>query len=584
VHDVLDSKPPRSLTDRIGGRWAISLFAFVLNAMVSLVGLTIVVKFFETTSEMMFTWALVWLGAISATGLSVAIAHFTLLRNRRTKTVHPVLVVFVNVVFGAVYATIISFYLQKYEIYSPDLFWTNFFGNVLLALWWGITLAVMLDIREETHRDKDELVQLALQNAHIEMQQFEITEILRNEINSEVDVELENVREKIENRIDSLIGKRPTNIDDETSNWRETSSLLRTAASQSIRPMSKKLWERNFIHYPKTPWWSVVVNIWQRQPFRPLLFIFIDALGAAPEQIQLFGFSRALTLIFGIWILISSIALIANSLMKRYPRFHAQIFSIGLLLTLSFVPIRSFYREQWTGTPVTSSWVISQVIVGALVVLVASGFGALNDVNQQSRRNFLTDIDQSFINTIARSQKLAEIARDTARVLHGAVQTRLIACAMEIERASVSGDKQILSNALEEAMNILSSPLPREQVSLSLEDEIARKVSLWTAFCDIEVRIESILCDATAVQLSGRIVEEAISNAIRHGKAESIQIGISESSPGILRIRVSDDGTLITNIQPGIGTALIEQSSGGKWSLSTVDQRTELEVFLAQSH
>jgi hypothetical protein len=80
----------------------------------------------------------------------------------------------------------------------------------------------------------------------------------------------------------------------------------------------------------------------------------------------------------------------------------------------------------------------------------------------------------------------------------------------------------------------------------------------------------------------GRVIEEAIANAVRHGKAHHIDIRISATREN-LEIEVCDDGTSGATSDSGalattrgVGVALISACTDGNWSLRREGNSTKL--------
>jgi signal transduction histidine kinase len=323
-----------------------------------------------------------------------------------------------------------------------------------------------------------------------------------------------------------------------------------------------------------------VANIWNRQPLRPLAMLAIDFIGTAFDQVEKFGLGRTFLLMSGVWIWVTVFSLLANFLMKRFPDWHARIFFGAVAVIQVTVLWRSYLRESWQPGSVTLSWQLTQLFFGVFVMLMSSAFGAIRETNSSIRQTFESAVNLEELDSIARSHRLADIARESARTLHGSIQTRLIACAMEIELSTADGDQDRLRAALTEAITVLNQPLQLPIFADSLTDEIARKVGLWQAFCEFTVDVEDIDCGPTVAQLVARVVEEAISNAIRHGAAGSVRVIVRSLSPTRLEVVVSDDGRLGPVTSKGLGSAIIEQASAGDWSLTSSDCKTTLRVSI----
>ena len=181
------------------------------------------------------------------------------------------------------------------------------------------------------------------------------------------------------------------------------------------------------------------------------------------------------------------------------------------------------------------------------------------------------------------SQQVALLARETSQVLHGSVQTRLVSCAMAIEQASASGDTALLNAALNEAIGVLDQPVVASPEARSLADEVSRKTGLWEGLCSFTVDLDPAahsVGSAAAVTI-GRIVEEGISNAIRHGKATSINITVTRLNESTVRVVILDNGHGPQGGKPSVGSAFVQQASAGRWSLTSRSSGSQLEAFVS---
>ena len=194
-------------------------------------------------------------------------------------------------------------------------------------------------------------------------------------------------------------------------------------------------------------------------------------------------------------------------------------------------------------------------------------------------RTFQAEIDRELIESIAASRQVAQLARESARILHGTVQTRLIACAVAIERASQTRDVEAFQSALREAHDVLTEPARHDQADgAALGDEVQRKVSLWSGLCAINIDIAPELNDigGRIARDVGRVVEEGLSNAIRHGAATSIEISVTRENATIVVV-IQDNGLGPQRGERGLGSAVLDGLSES-WELSAVPSGSRLRV------
>jgi signal transduction histidine kinase len=84
--------------------------------------------------------------------------------------------------------------------------------------------------------------------------------------------------------------------------------------------------------------------------------------------------------------------------------------------------------------------------------------------------------------------------------------------------------------------------------------------------------------DAVGADIAMEIIAEAVSNAIRHGKAKAVHIEM-RGSEDRLRLTVRNAGSTVAASSHGLGTAMIEDCSL-KWSRGPVEGGYALDVVL----
>ncbi|CAB5240959.1 unannotated protein [freshwater metagenome] len=575
------TKPPRTLRQRIGGKWSTSWQTFLINSILSLLVLAEVEKVPSKSTSELFSWIYAWAISLLFLGVLVFAISRTILRNREKSPVPIWVALSINATIGIFYSFSTEMAIHFFGITSVVPFSIRLLANTLLVTWWGSMLTIFLDFREEESSAKKYLVESAVQLSLQEMQRNEISALVRADIHREIEDNLKHAQGSLKNEMDSLSKLDSSSASITAQQTQRISELLFNVAKDSVKPLSKSLWAREGEIYPRHTWREVLVRVTQFQPFYPGLLAAIDIIGAAPQQINDFGVNRGLPLVIAATLLILTIGTIFNLLMKEWPRHHAKLFFVGIVvLQSSIVPMRVHFRELWEPGSATITWQLTQHITGIVIIFMTSSVGAFRKMNTESREIFSSEIKEELVSSIARSRELANLARESSRILHGAVQTRLVSCAIAIERAYKQESARDLTLALQEALDVLSSPLRESAFADSITGEVERKISLWKGLCDFDLSIDigDIPNHPHTTSVVGRIIEEAISNSIRHGDASKIQIAIEVREKNRLIIVVEDNGSGIKKGNPGIGSALLQQESGGNWSLQPQESGTRLEV------
>lgn len=564
-----ESLSSRDWRKRIGGKWLISPHAYVIT---SFLGFTYVATS-ENLSKVALLeyekWAFIYVVAIANVGLMELLFASTIFAKRGTNSISAGVAVAYHGFAGLLVAGQISFGMHLLNLKSEVTIYERLIVYTLLATWWGSMMTIFLDMREQHKVSRAELIERAVLREIGFLQQSTFSITMRSALESEIRRELEGTHEKIEDTSDHL-------------SWTEKSDALLAAAAGSVRRVSQHLAKQGSIKYPKLRFWELPRNIIQNQPFATLFIIAIDLSAAAPGQLKLLGRDHGLLLIGLITVLIIAVTVPANALMKKAPQWRPQIFVICVVLLQSSVPIRTHFRDIWAPGESSATWQLTQIFSGVFVIFATSSVGAWRNLNDQISRNFKNTLDEGVITAIAESEETANLAREASRILHGSVQTRLVSCAMVIQQASKSGDQERINLALSEASSILQAPLSTPPYGESVEQEVRRKVQLWDGLCKFSVKISdnSLVFNESKSIVTGRVIEEGISNAIRHGKAKFIEISVIVASDNSSKIVIKNNGREVSNFTPGMGTAFLEQASHSNWSLTSTEGTTMLEIHL----
>jgi signal transduction histidine kinase len=560
----------RTWQERLGGPYALSIRAFVITSLLALAYTSQIQSFGTQKVDVVIKWILIYLVTIVVIGILNLLLAYTTFADRAIKPVSVFQAMlshgFLGLIFSVSMVVGADFLGLAQNLNVPFQIALSF----ILSLWWGSSFAIFLDHRAENQIKRRELIEKALLTESLTARQHESRIALDEIFKSELSADLANAQVELEASAEQV-------------NWQGSSTLIKKTAQEHVRPMSHALINAKVLSYPRIRWWRLPFNIVNNQPINTWLIILIALVGGGPQQVQLLGVERALLMMVSLYLLIAVVGTVANKLMVKFSNRHALIFITASLFMQISIPINKYFRDIWVPGNSTLQWQIQQLLSGLLLILAASGFGAWSDINRRLNANFSQDIDHERIRAIAASRLIAEQSRNAARLLHGAVQTKLIACAMAIDQATITGDEYKINEAISQALTILRSPLTEQGFGATLSEEIHRKVNLWNEICEISITIDPLITNSNPdliVQV-GRIIEEAISNAIRHGRAKSISISLTKNTGDQIEISVVDDGLGPQGGKPSLGSALLDQASGGNWVLRSTGNGSQLQLSIA---
>ena len=566
-----------SLSHRLGGRWAISWQAILISAPPAVIA--ILIGSGAASGVEVMKWFAVGLIAVSALALWTYALHLTVFRNRHQTPVALPWVVAGALLSGIVFSSVAIITTRVFGLTPNAPVLVSLTATALIAAWWGMTLQLLLDARWRFAEQRSVLIDRALQQQVATLQEADVIARMRMSIEQEVESELSAARAAVDRQLIELQQSAQPAGDD-------VAELLRDTATNTVRPLSHRLAARALHVPPRPSLITVVANIVRRQPFRPLALVLVYLVSTAPADVRELGVRTGLFIAFTSVISIVVITTVANRLMIRQPQRHALIFltTVGVIqvTSLAFAPVRASLADQ----PLSGLDVLLNVVVSILIILLTSGFGSWRSAHHDMLATVSADLAEQEKEALVRGHAIADVAREASRILHGAIQTKLVNCAVAIDNAQRTGDIEAVNRALLQARAVLEQPVqinePRSDASLV--DEVSRKCGLWSGLCTIDIDVLDGVGDlrGSVARDAGRVVEEALANAVRHGAASSMQVCIRADAGDALVIVVDDNGTGPGRGRSGMGTNLLDDVSSGDWSLTPgISHGSRLTVTMA---
>ena len=243
---------------------------------------------------------------------------------------------------------------------------------------------------------------------------------------------------------------------------------------------------------------------------------------------------------------------------------------IGPLNAVAPVPL-----GHWTIQTLAGTW--SATLVG--VVCVVAGVWLARGIAAVDARVVRLLLGPSRVSELERTRAIA--VEDTAaalrrveRDLHDGAQVRLVAVAMNLGMAQEKADDETLRDLLDAAQTEVSGALTdlrriaRGIHPPALDSGLADALASLSATSPIPARVQVELPErpSPAIETMAYFcVAELLANAIKHSSANAVEIKIDMERTGVLRVRVTDDGS--GGADPSRGTGL----DGLRQRASTVD-------------
>ena len=575
---MISREPRPTLRDRVGGPWIASWPLWLVSMLIA--PLFVASDLLTASSPGVASgWLAAWALATCASFVVFWLLRVTVFRNLSTHPLPVSIAVLTGGAYGLFYSCALWLSASLLRLASPQPWPLRVAVITVLCLWVIPVLCIVLDFvsRERAQRRADIDAMVAVEV--MRLREVDVARELRSEIRAGVRDALDPLRVRVEA---ALVGAESDAIEA----YPQLADMLREAADASVRPLSRDLWRQAATRYPRVPWEQVIVDTVRTQPLRTWVLVAFSLLVDGAFAIADRGIAAALPSVLLNVVLVVAICEIANAGMRRWPRHHAALFVAGVT-TLQVLNVAVLaYRNAFWGMPVSAPLFATQVLAGVGIILLTSGFGQWRSEMASMRQAVRAQVDQEFIQAQARGRELADLARDAARVLHGTVQSRLVACSLAIDRALQTDDRAALATALAAAREALDEPLGDEvRAAGSIGAEVARKVALWGEVCTFTIHVDPRVDAIASVDpvVVGRVVEEGLTNAIRHGAATVVDVDVRLDDESVV-VCVRDDGAGPAGGAAGLGSALLDQATLGRWTLTRTGGTTELRAAIATAN
>lgn len=383
---------------------------------------------------------------------------------------------------------------------------------------------------------------------------------------------VQQVRTVMDSELATLASQEPTAV---------VAQLQRTA-TDVVRPLSHELAtsfaERERPETPRMPiqvgWRRLVGEAFLEQPLRPGLTVVLLSgiwISAAVVFVPIrWALTVTLPLIAGV-LALGNVAL-RQVLLRLWPLGRViVVFAACLVVGAMVWAVVRLLAGDWPSAEAIS------LAAGFYVTSVSAAMAVVSGV-LAGRATLLQDtaeaVDDLRLQVLRTRQLQWFHQRALARALHGPVQSAVTAAALRLTDEARTGtlSAQLVERVhsdLIDVVDVLNAP---DDKVVSLDDSLSRLAGTWEGVCAVTPVVGEGVAAAVASDLVTRacvidIVTDAVSNAVRHGKARTVRVelGIHEDR---LTITVTDDGEApVSGAGSGLGTALLNECAVA-WSLS----------------
>jgi hypothetical protein len=433
-----------------------------------------------------------------------------------------------------------------------------FNSTISLPLWF-IGLALFVESRRQFQQEFEALFLRSLRKEQTSAEK--LSSDLGQVHDGEQIKQLQSLASNLASEIEELL-----NLPTQRINYAKQAEKIQDLINKKLRPASAALWNGSTLSTPKLSILTLIkISLFEQRLkvvsaslfFSPYIFIGLN--GSQGWQFAII--ETLLATFLNIVIFMICELLFKNGLLNR--KFTNTLiigssFVIPLFTIVYILPNSLF----WTESDATKFFY--QLFLTSCHISILLGFNLYKLLGQQ-RSAVLANLEQ-----IAKGKELFPIssadltaARDIAlaRYLHGELQAGLVATSLILESAIKAGDTNLANHALRSTVDILNQDHARvSQSRTSSPHARLEKISSgWKGIAEVKIALDWI-DDLETLVLNDIItlIDEAVSNAIRHAKASSILVTGSRVGED-LHFEILSDGAGMTARSVGLGTKLFNE-------------------------
>ena len=462
-------------------------------------------------------------------------------------------------VLGAVRGVAIDFGVWLLDLEPKVSFIYKVFNSTISLPLWFIGLALLVESRRQFQQEFEALFLRSLRKEQTSAEK--LSSDLGQVHDGEQIKQLQSLATGLAIEIEETL-----NLPTQKINYAKQVEKIHDLINKKLRPASAELWNGSNLSTPKLSISTLIrISLLEHRLkviaasllFSPYIFIGLN--GSQGWQFAII--QSLLATVLNILIFMIYEMLFKNGLINRKSAnilIMGSSFVIPLLTILFILPDSLFWAES------DATKFFYQLFLSSAHISILLGFN-LYKLLDQYRSTVLANFEQ-----IAKGEELFPFSNadltasrdiDLARYLHGELQAGLIATSLILERAIKAGDTNLANHALRSTVDILNQDHARvSQSRTSSPHARLEKISSgWKGIAEVKITLDWI-DDLETLVLNDIItlIDEAVSNAIRHAKASSILVTGSRVGED-LHFEILSDGAGMTAKSVGLGTKLFNE-------------------------
>lgn len=358
----------------------------------------------------------------------------------------------------------------------------------------------------------------------------------------------------------------------EATNAQELAHEIDTIITTDLRPLTHNLWKSAESSLSNTQGRDVFLMVLKRHRFHLLPTLVLYLLSFSIVQLSAVGWLQGLGRLAVQSLIVVGCVWAANKVPQKSFVFGSGIFfgTNVLLASLITLVTNAIFGQLPYLPDAPAIAVLSAYFIGTSLIIgiVATTLDGHEQLVQQ-----ISDLESERLTQPGSQGPSGFQQRELAQHLHSKVQNQMLNSALRLSQFNTSNqetyrvEREVVSMILDD-LTQYASITPESSMS-GVVTSITRQ---WQGIVELTITKDlQTEPNPSLVRSIALVLNEAITNAVRHGKADSVDITLSTNpqTPHTIHIECVSNGMAPENPRAGLGFELFDALASQKWELTS---------------
>ena len=259
------------------------------------------------------------------------------------------------------------------------------------------------------------------------------------------------------------------------------------------------------------------------------------------------------------------------------------LINLGNLLTISMIDLvfSSIFPELFEHTILSIRFVFI-FITYSFFCLVGHLAQSSSKLEEHLLLSVLVSENQSLYTELVMDQIKDNVSLKWSNFLHNEIQSRFLAIVLSEKKSQVKSETKLILEYIDSKSFV--KEISRHSRSTEITKDLSHIRDLWKNIIIVDFKVDDAICgtdfnEALSVEIL-EVVNELISNSVRHGEASKIDFVIEPRSNNRYYISASNDGLPYKAGKSGLGLVLFNEVAPSNWSIRNLGNLVKAEIVL----